>query len=125
MDTGQIERLALDGAELELVRSPARRRNLPAIVFLHEGLGSAGLWRSFPQSIAGRTGAEAVAYSRRGNGFSTPIDGFRKPSYMHDEALTVLPKVLDALQLRETILVGHSDGASIAIVFAAEHPARV
>lgn len=125
METGFIERLALDGAELELVRIPARRGGLPSLVFLHEGLGSTGLWRDFPASIAARTGAEAIVYSRRGNGFSTPVDGPRKPSYMHDEALTILPRLLDVLDVRETVLFGHSDGGSIAIVFAAEHPQHV
>ncbi len=125
METGLIERLALNGAELELVRIPARRRGLPSLVFLHEGLGSTALWRDFPQSVAARTGAEAIVYSRRGNGFSTPLDGPRALSYMHDEALTVLPRLLDILDLRETVLFGHSDGGSIATVFAADHPQRV
>ncbi len=125
METGFNERLALDGAELELVRIPARRGGLPSLVFLHEGLGSTELWRDFPAAIAARTGAEAIAYSRRGNGFSTPIDGPRDPSYMHDEALTVLPRLLDLLDVRETILFGHSDGGSIAILFAADRPQRV
>ncbi|HZZ01181.1 MAG TPA: alpha/beta hydrolase [Candidatus Baltobacteraceae bacterium] len=125
METRRIERLAIDGAELEFVRIPARRRDVPSLVFLHEGLGSTGLWRDVPESIAARTGAEAIVYSRRGNGFSTPVGGPRRPAYMHDEALMVLPQLLDALQVRETILVGHSDGGSIAIVFAAAHPQRV
>ena len=125
METGHIQRIAIDGSELELVRIPARRAHLPSLVFLHEGLGSAELWRDFPEAIGARTGAETIAYSRRGNGFSTPIDGPRRPSYMHDEALTVLPALLDVLQVRETILFGHSDGASIAIVFAGEYPQRV
>jgi len=125
METAQIERLALDGAELEFARIPARRRGLPSLVFLHEGLGSVALWRDFPESIAARTGAEAIVYSRRGNGFSTAVDGPRRTSYMHHEALVVLPQLLDRLEIRETVPFGHSDGGSIAIVFAAEHPQRV
>lgn len=125
MEIDHIERLALDGGELEFVRVPARRRDVPPLVFLHEGLGSVGLWRDLPESLAARTGAEAIAYSRRGNGFSTPIAQPRRPSYMHDEALSVLPQLLDALQVREAILFGHSDGASIAVIFAAAHPQRV
>lgn len=125
METGLIERLELDGAELELVRIPPRRRGLPSLVFLHEGLGSTGLWRDFPASIAARTGAGAIVYSRQGNGFSTPIDGPRRVSYMHAEALTALPRLLEALDVRETILFGHSDGGSIAVVFAAEYPQHV
>jgi len=125
MEIAQIERLTLDGAELEFVRVPARRRDVPSLVFLHEGLGSAGLWRDFPEALAARTGAGAIVYSRQGNGFSTPVAKPRGPSYMHDEALTVLPQLLDVLHVREAILFGHSDGASIAIVFAAEHPGAV
>jgi pimeloyl-ACP methyl ester carboxylesterase len=125
METAEIERLTLDGAELEFVRVPARRRDVPSLVFLHEGLGSAALWRDLPESLAARTGAEAIVYSRRGNGFSTPIAQPRRPSYMHDEAIDVLPRLLDVLRVREAILFGHSDGASIAIVFAAEQPQAV
>jgi pimeloyl-ACP methyl ester carboxylesterase len=125
METGRIERMSLDGAELEIVGIPARRRGIPALVFLHEGLGSAGLWRDFPNAIAQRTGAEAIVYSRRGNGFSTPLSGARPLSYMHDEALSVLPRLLETLGVEQCILVGHSDGASIAIVYAGEHPAGV
>jgi pimeloyl-ACP methyl ester carboxylesterase len=125
METVLIERLEIDGVKLEFVRIAARRHGLPSLVFLHEGLGSTGLWRDFPESIAARTGAEAIVYSRRGNGFSTPIDEPRRVSYMHDEALIVLPRLLDALDVRETVLFGHSDGGSIAVVFTAEYPQRV
>jgi pimeloyl-ACP methyl ester carboxylesterase len=97
----------------------------PALVFLHEGLGSVGAWRDFPEALCNATGYPGLVYSRYGNGFSTVLREPRPVTYMHDEALQTLPALLDALAIRSTILVGHSDGASIAIVFAAEHPERV
>ncbi len=66
----------------------------PALVFLHEGLGSAGLWRDFPDKVARRTGARALVYSRAGYGHSSPLAGKRGPRFMHDEALDVLPQLL-------------------------------
>lgn len=110
--------------ELEVSAIPAQRPHLPTLVFLHEGLGSAALWRGFPQALAASTGFGAVAYSRQGNGFSTPLARARNARYMHDEALAVLPALLRELQVEEPVLVGHSDGASIALIYAAEHAVR-
>lgn len=93
----------------------------PALVFLHEGLGSAGLWRDFPDKVARRTGARALVYSRAGYGHSSPLAGKRGPRFMHDEALDVLPRLLAHLGLERPILIGHSDGASIALIHAAHH----
>src|SRR5579862_520214 len=121
METQQIERIAIDGRELEFVRIPARRRDLPVLVFLHEGLGSVALWRRFPAVLAERTGCGAIVYSRYGNGYSTPLREPRLPSYMHGEALDVLPRLLAATDVEDAVLFGHSDGASIALIFAAEH----
>ena len=103
------------GVRLEYVRIPGRG---PAIVILHEGLGSVSLWRDFPQRVAEATGHEVVAYSRQGYGRSSPLAAPRSVRFMHDEALVVLPEVLDALQIRRPILLGHSDGGSIAIIHA-------
>lgn len=94
-------------------------------MFLHEGLGSLSLWRDFPALLAERTGCAAVVYSRYGNGFSDVLHEPRSTRYMHDEALVTLPALLAALALDDVVLFGHSDGASIAIVFAAEHPDAV
>jgi pimeloyl-ACP methyl ester carboxylesterase len=113
------------GRELEYVRIPAAREGLPTLVFLHEGLGTIALWREFPAALAERTGCGVLAYSRYGNGFSTPLAEARTPAYMHDEALIALPEVLRELDAGETILIGHSDGASIALIYAAAHPAAV
>ena len=103
------------GVRLEYVRIPGRG---PAIVLLHEGLGSVSLWREFPQRVAEATGHEVVAYSRQGYGRSSPLAAPRSVRFMHDEALVVLPEVLDALEIRRPILLGHSDGGSIAIIHA-------
>src|SRR3954463_11010054 len=90
----------------------------PTIVMLHEGLGSAGLWGDFPEKIQAATGAGVFAYSRAGYGASTPATLPRPIDYMHVEALDVLPKVLDAIGFKRGLLVGHSDGASIAAIYA-------
>lgn len=114
--------------DLEFVRlvSAHPRPGAPAIVFLHEGLGSISMWRDFPQKVADATGCEAVVYSRYGYGRSTPRRGEpNTPRYMHVQALEVLPALLDALELERPFLLGHSDGGSIALLHAAAHPERV
>lgn len=83
------------------------------------------LWRGFPEALALRTGCGAVIYSRYGNGFSEPLREPRDPRYMHDEALNVLPELLDALNVERPVLIGHSDGASIALIYAGERPDAV
>ena len=96
----------------------------PALVFLHEGLGSVGLWRDFPDRLAAATGRRALLYSRAGHGWSDVPDAPRTPRFMHDEALDVLPALLATAGIAEPVLVGHSDGASIALIHAASHPVR-
>ncbi|MBV8427139.1 MAG: alpha/beta hydrolase [Hyphomicrobiales bacterium] len=88
------------------------------IVMLHEGLGSVGLWGNFPDALAAATGAGVFAYSRAGYGASSPAELPRKLSYMHHEALDVLPKLLGQIGFRRGLLLGHSDGASIATIYA-------
>lgn len=90
----------------------------PTLVLLHEGLGCAALWRDFPQRLAAATGLGVLAYSRAGYGGSSPCRLPRPLTYMHDEARDVLPAVLDAIGLRHGVLLGHSDGASIAAIHA-------
>lgn len=89
----------------------------PTLVFLHEGLGSASAWRDFPHRLADQTGCGALVYSRRGYGSSPPAELPRPVRYMHDEAI-VLGEVMRHHGVRDAILVGHSDGASIAIIHA-------
>jgi pimeloyl-ACP methyl ester carboxylesterase len=89
----------------------------PTLVFLHEGLGSASTWRDFPRRLAEKTGWSALVYSRRGYGASPPADLPRPIEYMHDEA-AVLDDVLRHYRVRDAVLIGHSDGASIAVIYA-------
>jgi pimeloyl-ACP methyl ester carboxylesterase len=90
----------------------------PTIVFLHEGLGSAGMWRDFPDRVAAAAGCGALIYSRLGYGESDSIRDPRPVRFMHDEALQVLPAVLAHFGLQKVLLFGHSDGASIALIYA-------
>ena len=90
----------------------------PTLVLLHEGLGSVGLWRDFPAALASATGCGVFAYSRFGYGDSDPVTLPRPMCYMHDEALEVLTCVLDAAGVRRVVLIGHSDGGSIATIYA-------
>lgn len=96
----------------------------PTLVFLHEGLGSRAAWRDFPARVAAATGTGAFVYSRVGYGDSDPRPGPWTPRFMHDEAQG-LPALLDAAGVRRPILIGHSDGASIALLHAAERPSDV
>jgi pimeloyl-ACP methyl ester carboxylesterase len=93
----------------------------PTIVMLHEGLGSVGLWGDFPEKLQATTGFGVWIYSRAGYGASTPAKLPRPLDYMHREALEVLPKLLDAIGFRRGLLLGHSDGASIAAIYAGAH----
>ena len=90
----------------------------PTLVLLHEGLGCVAMWRDFPQQLSERTSCGVLAYSRRGYGKSGVRPLPWPVTYMHDEAFDVLPRVLDAAGIRDCILVGHSDGASIATIYA-------
>lgn len=113
--------LTMDGLAIEYRLLPAAlgSEDLPPLVFLHDGLGSITTWRDFPDAVRDATGGPAtLVYSRRGYGASEAVPGPWPSSYMHDEALSVLPAVLRQLGLARPILVGHSDGASIALIFA-------
>ena len=112
------------GGRVEYQDVPGDPARAP-LLFLHEGLGSVGLWRGFPERVAAATGRRAVAYSRLGHGWSDPPPAPRTPRFMHEEAATVVP----ALRARRSgwtgpVLVGHSDGASIALLHAAAAEVR-
>ena len=94
----------------------------PTLIFLHEGLGSIEMWHDFPGILAGTTACDCLIYDRWGHGRSDPLDVQRTLRYVHDEALDSLPEVLNHSNVDEAILIGHSDGGSIALIFAAEHP---
>jgi pimeloyl-ACP methyl ester carboxylesterase len=117
--------LSVQGHKLEVQRIAGAQEHSPTIVFLHEGLGSISMWRDFPAQIAAKTGCGAVVYSRYGHGNSDVLQEARDVRFMHDEALLVLPELLEKLSIREPVLLGHSDGGSIAIVHAgAGNPVR-
>jgi pimeloyl-ACP methyl ester carboxylesterase len=98
----------------------------PTLVFLHEGLGSIGQWRDFPAKVVAATGCRALVYDRYGYGKSDVLaEKQRTVRFMHDEALNALPDLLKALDIVNPLLVGHSDGASIALIHAgAKQPVR-
>ena len=98
----------------------------PVLVFLHEGLGSIRQWRDFPAKLAAATGCRGLVYDRYGYGQSEVLaEARRSVRFMHEEALNMLPELLAALQIENPVLVGHSDGASIALIHAgAGHDAR-
>jgi pimeloyl-ACP methyl ester carboxylesterase len=98
----------------------------PALVFLHEGLGSIRQWRDFPAELAAASGCRALVYDRYGYGQSEVLaEPRRTVRFMHDEGLVVLPELLSELHVENPLLIGHSDGASIALIHAgAGHPVR-
>jgi pimeloyl-ACP methyl ester carboxylesterase len=110
--------LDIDGKRLEYRMIGPRPGEAPTLVLLHEGLGSVGMWNSFPDRLAAATGCGVFAYSRAGYGRSSPVDLPRPISYMEDEARLTLPKVLQTIGFRRGLLIGHSDGASIAAIYA-------
>ncbi len=95
-----------------------RKDGEPVLVFLHEGLGSARLWRDFPATISDACDLPGLVYSRYGHGASDVLKGSRSANYMHEEALESLPALRLGLGLDDVILIGHSDGASIALIHA-------
>jgi pimeloyl-ACP methyl ester carboxylesterase len=117
---GTLE-VTVQGHRLEVQRIPGRGRHATELVFLHEGLGSISHWKSFPARVAAATGFPAVVYSRYGSGNSDLLEEPRPVTFMHDEALKALPELLAKLNLEAPILIGHSDGASIALIYAGVH----
>ena len=121
----------VDAHTLEYERIPGAG-NRATVVMLHEGLGSVSMWRDFPKRLAAHTAHCVVMVSRLGYGKSDPLpDGtdaagprrnLRRPDYMHREAFEVLPALLSALEIDRPVLFGHSDGASIAHLYASQHP---
>ena len=118
MSVSEIGFLDLPPLRLEYRMIGPRPDAAPTIVTLHEGLGSVGLWGQFPDKIATATGAGVFAYSRAGYGNSTGARLPRSTSFMDEEAREVLPRVLAAIGFQRGIILGHSDGASIATIYA-------
>ena len=135
-----MNRIEIEGVGLELAHIPGPTDKAP-LVFLHEGLGSVAMWpqrgRDWPAELCAAIGRAGWVYSRRGYGQSDPIHDVRgapaeagfwtrgrhRPDYMHREAWQTLPALLNALKLSQPpVLIGHSDGASIALLHASRHP---
>jgi pimeloyl-ACP methyl ester carboxylesterase len=114
----QIFHRTVQGYRLEVMRIGGSAPSAQELVFLHEGLGSVSHWKDFPARVGEATGCGVTVYSRYGSGQSDVLTGSRPVSYMHDEALKTLPELLTRLEIRNPILIGHSDGASIAIIYA-------
>ena len=107
------------GSRLEYERVGVGPADGPTVVMLHEGLGSVAMWRDFPMQVARATGLRVLVYSRRGYGKSDPVADLPLPfDYMHREAQEVLADLLRRLDVRRPVLLGHSDGASIALIYA-------
>lgn len=123
-----MSRVTVKGLRLEYQEHAATRPDRPALVLLHDGLGCIATWRDFPEKLAARTGCRTVVWSRAGYGRSDPYPTPRTRRYLHEEAVEMLPPLLTALELDRPVLVGHSDGATIALLHAAafpEGPAKV
>src|SRR5208283_1219608 len=114
----------IDGKRLETLWIKRNQAARPTIVMLHEGLGSVALCKHFPDRLASRTGYGVLVYSRYGNGRSEILRESRPVEYMHHEGEVVLPELLDKLDIVRPILLGHSDGGSIALIFAGKYPER-
>jgi len=110
--------ISIDNTNLEYRLLGPSPDQAPTLVLLHEGLGSAALWGDFPEQLQAATGLGVFVYSRAGYGASSPVKLPRALDYMQIEALDVLPKLLDAIGFQRGLIVGHSDGASIAAVYA-------
>jgi pimeloyl-ACP methyl ester carboxylesterase len=117
--------LDLQDRRIEYLWIPAATPDAATLVMLHEGLGSLSLWKDFPERLAAATGARVLAYSRHGYGESSILTAPRDPQYMHEEARLWLPQLLERLGVQRPVLFGHSDGASIALIHAAEPAANL
>ena len=122
-------KIKIAGVALEVLQIPAPTpdKNRSTIVFLHEGLGSVAMWRDFPARLCAATGLAGLVYSRQGYGQSDPVPDVRgagrlRPDYMHHEAWDVLPALLAACDISQAVLLGHSDGGSIALLHASKFP---
>ena len=124
-----MEWIQVNGVKLEVQRIQGAAGGPAApLIFLHEGLGSIAMWRGWPEQVCAATGRAGIVYSRRGYGASDAVPDVRgsgrlRPDYMHREALEVLPALLTALEIERPVLLGHSDGGTIALIHASHMPA--
>jgi pimeloyl-ACP methyl ester carboxylesterase len=97
------------------------------MIFIHEALGSIGQWKSFPKKLCEVTGLKGIVYERQGHGHSSEFNEPRKADYLHRYALDELPNFLDQVleKNQRVVLVGHSDGGTIALLYASQFPERI
>jgi pimeloyl-ACP methyl ester carboxylesterase len=124
-ERAEVRFLDLEHGRLESLDLPATRPGRPDLLLLHEGLGSVSTWRDFPERLAEATGSRVVAYSRAGFGRSAPRARAYSPRFMHEEAHETLPALRAHLGMDRVVLVGHSTGASMALLHAAAPDACV
>ena len=115
--------LTIDAKKIEIQWHNREQADRPCLVFLHEGLGCTAMWKDFPDRLSHRTGCPAFVFSRFGYGRSDPDPLPWKINFMHTWALKILPRIITSARIKEYILVGHSDGGSIGIIFAGTPPA--
>ena len=120
-----VRGVALEVQHIPLVAPAAQPSTQASCIFLHEGLGSVALWKDWPEAVCASLGCEGWVYSRQGYGQSEGIADVRglgqlAADYMHREALEVLPALLEALNVTQPLLIGHSDGGTIALIHASQ-----
>ncbi|MBU1364989.1 MAG: alpha/beta hydrolase [Gammaproteobacteria bacterium] len=117
-----MKHIVVQGLKLEYRDFPATADGRPTLLLLHEGLGCVSMWRHFPEKLAAATGCRLIVWSRAGYGGSEAYPAPRTPRYMHREGEEMLPALLAALGIERPLLIGHSDGGSIALIFAGAFP---
>lgn len=117
-----MKHVTVQGLKLEYRDYPAAAQGRPTLLLLHEGLGCVSMWRHFPEKLAAVTGCRLIVWSRAGYGGSEAYPEPRTPRYMHCEGEEMLPALLAALEVERPLLIGHSDGGSIALIFAGAFP---
>ena len=117
-----MKHLTVDGLRVEYRDLPAAVAGRPVLVLLHEGLGSASMWGRFPERLAAATGCRVIVGSRAGYGHSEPYPEPRTARYQHREGEEALPAFLAALGVVRPVVIGHSDGGTMALLYAAAHP---
>ncbi len=116
--------LTIDSQNIEIQWHNREIKNRFCLIFLHEGLGCTAMWKDYPKRLANATHCPALVFSRPGYGKSDPCPLPWKTSFMHTQALKILPKLIKAADIDQYILIGHSDGGSIGIIFAGSPPAK-
>ncbi|MBP6187409.1 MAG: alpha/beta hydrolase [Azonexus sp.] len=117
-----MKHIVVQGLKLEYRDFPASAEGRPTLMLLHEGLGCVSMWRHFPEKLAAATGCRLIVWSRAGYGGSEAYPEPRTPHYMHRECEEALPALISALAIERPLLIGHSDGGSIALIFAGAFP---